>query len=75
MFANLVIYWKCRTDILILFLNQDANLLRAFINQQEGKSLLELLVCKIHSPSLNYFATSKIKSPNYFAYSFGFINQ
>ncbi|XXG80467.1 hypothetical protein AAC387_Pa09g1325 [Persea americana] len=32
------------TDILILFLNQDPNLVRAFIVQQEGNSLLGLLV-------------------------------
>jgi hypothetical protein len=35
---------KCRTDILILFLNQDPNLLRSYIVQQEGNSLLGLLV-------------------------------
>lgn len=61
MFANLGIYWRCRTDILILFLNQDPNPVRAFIVQQEGNSLLGLLVRKLHSPSLNYFATSKIR--------------
>ncbi|KAG2588512.1 hypothetical protein PVAP13_5NG342000 [Panicum virgatum] len=33
-----------RTDILILFLNQDPNLLRSYIVQQEGNSLLGLLV-------------------------------
>jgi len=32
------------TDILILFLNQDPNLLRSYIVQQEGNSLLGLLV-------------------------------
>ncbi|KAJ3669640.1 hypothetical protein LUZ60_011590 [Juncus effusus] len=32
------------TDILILFLNQDPNLLRSFIIQQEGNTLLGLLV-------------------------------
>lgn len=32
------------TDILILFLNQDPNLLRAYVIQQEGNSLLGLLV-------------------------------
>lgn len=32
------------TDILILFLNQDPNLLRAYVIQQEGNSLLRLLV-------------------------------
>ncbi|ONM31919.1 binding [Zea mays] len=33
-----------RTDILILFLNQDPNLLRSYIVQQEGNSLLGLLL-------------------------------
>ncbi|KAF2949965.1 uncharacterized protein [Oryza sativa Japonica Group] len=32
------------TDVLILFLNQDPNLLRSYIVQQEGNSLLGLLV-------------------------------
>lgn len=35
----------CRTDILILFLNQDPNLLRSYVVRKEGIPLLGLLVC------------------------------
>ena len=35
----------CRTDILILFLNQDPNLLRGYVVRPEGSPLLGLLVC------------------------------
>lgn len=34
----------CRTDILILFLSQDANLLRSYVTRAEGTPLLGLLV-------------------------------
>ena len=34
----------CRTDILILFLNQDPNLLRSHVVRKEGIPLLGLLV-------------------------------
>lgn len=34
----------CRTDILILFLNQDPNLLRSYVIRPEGISLMGLLV-------------------------------
>lgn len=37
--------YGCRTDILILFLNQDSNLLRSYVVRQEGIPLLGLLVC------------------------------
>jgi hypothetical protein len=39
-----ILFEQCRTDIVILFLNQDPNLLRSYIVQQEGNSLLGLLV-------------------------------
>ncbi|XP_035548315.1 serine/threonine-protein phosphatase 4 regulatory subunit 3-like isoform X4 [Juglans regia] len=42
---NLVLTGGCRTDILILFLNQDPNLLRSYVVRQEGVLLLGLLVC------------------------------
>lgn len=44
-----------RTDILILFLNQDPNLLRSFIIQQEGNTLLGLLVCFFALPEQSLF--------------------
>lgn len=37
-------FLNCRADILVLFLNQDPNLLRTYIIQQDGYSLLGLLV-------------------------------
>lgn len=52
-------YDGCRTDILILFLNQDPNLLRSYVVRQEGIPLLGLLVCS--SPSL-YLQTRSWKN-------------
>lgn len=40
----------CRTDILILFLNQDPNLLRSYVVRKEGIPLLGLLV-RVSNPS------------------------
>lgn len=42
--SNRISYGWCRTDILILFLNQDPNLLRSYVVRQEGIPLLGLLV-------------------------------